>query len=58
MKSNGFLSGFVDLFKTKNVRNNITDNHCSYCSNCGTKINDNIKYCPNCGSKNLEDDTK
>ena len=28
-----------------------------YCSNCGTKLDDNAKFCPNCGTKVVSAET-
>lgn len=57
MNDKGFLSSFLNLFKSNN-NNNTTINHNSYCSKCGTKINEDIKYCPNCGNRIGEEEEK
>ena len=32
---------------------NTSEQEFSYCSNCGTKLNKNIRFCPNCGKEKI-----
>ena len=43
-----------NVFNSTNNTNvsNTNTNGFSFCGNCGTKLNENVKFCPNCGKEN------
>ncbi|MBQ2872863.1 MAG: zinc ribbon domain-containing protein [Bacilli bacterium] len=55
-QSSPVQNNFVNNDETSSTQQNITDTHAqqfSFCGNCGTKLDNNVRFCPNCGKERV-----